>query len=124
MTNETSSNGTTQSLTFENYINQQIQGNRWLLPRVNALAKKLAEKLAKEPAEGERIDTYSDVLAVIKTLDPKKSDEWYGKTAAIVEAVMEVMPKLDPKRVTTAVANDMASLFRDFSNASRASAGH
>ena len=114
--NETPSNGTTQSLTFENYINQQIQGNRRLLPRVNGLAK--------EPAEGERIDTSSDVLAAIKTLDPEKSDEWYGKTAAIVGAVMAANSGLDPQEVTTAVANDMASLFRDFSNASRASAGH
>lgn len=119
MTNETPSNGTTQSLTFAKYIDQQIQGNRRLLPRVNGLA----EKLAKEPAEGERIDTSSDVLAAIKTLDPEKSDEWYGKTAAIVEAVMEVMQNLDPKKVETAVAYDMERLFQDFSNASRASAG-
>ena len=99
--NETPSNGTTQSLTFENYINQQIQVNRRLLPRANSLAK-------------ETIDTYLDVLGVIETLDPEKPDKWYGKTAAIVEAVMKVMPKLDPKKVETAVANDMASLFRGF----------
>ena len=119
MTNETPSNGTTQSLTFEDYINQQIQGNRRLLPRVNGLA----EKLAKEPAEGERIDTSSDVLEVIKTLDPKKPNQWYGKTSAIVEAVMKVMPTLNPQEVLTAAAYDMERLFQDFSNASRPSAG-
>ncbi len=120
MTNETPSNGTTQSLTFEDYINQQIQGNRRLLPRVNGLA----ETLAKEPAEGERIDTSSDVLTVIKTLDPENPDKWYAQTKSIAAAVMAANSGLDLQEVTTAVANDMESLFRDFSNASRASAGH
>ena len=110
MTNETPSNGTTQSLTFEDYINQQIQGNRRLLPRVNGLA----ETLAKEPAEGERIDTSSDVLAAIKTLDPEKPDKWYAQTRSIAAAVMEVMPTLKREEVLTAVANDMESLLRGF----------
>jgi hypothetical protein len=106
MTNETPSNGTTQSLTFAEYIDQQ---NQTLLPRVNSLFKDGGlGSTSKKP------DTLPDVLAVIKTLDPEKPDEWYAKTQSIVDAVMTAMPSLDPQKVTTAVVNDMANLFRGF----------
>jgi hypothetical protein len=92
-------------LTFSGYINQKIQKHEDILPKVNRLA-------------GETIDTSLDILGIIETLDPEKTDEWHGKTQNIVDAVMAAMPKsLDPnkvKRVTTAVVYDMANLSRGF----------
>jgi hypothetical protein len=142
MTNETPSNGTTQSLTFAKYIDQQKQT---LLPGVDALGQELdravaqtivdefqrteagdklneeqAKKLVEELVEtGKRIKPSEGVLTVIKTLDPQKPDKWYAQTQSIVDAVMAAMPSLDPQKVTTAVAYDMEDLFQRYNNASK-----
>jgi hypothetical protein len=136
MTNETPSNGTTQSLTFAKYIDQQKQT---LLPRVNNLFKdgglgtaskkpdtfdgvframeSIFNSLFKDRDFGttsKKPHTPPKVLAAIKTLDPEKPDKWYAQTRSIAAAVMEVMPTLKREEVLTAVANDMESLFRGF----------
>lgn len=118
MTNETPSNETPQSLTFKDYIYQQIQINKSLLPRVNLLFKERDLGIdSKTP------DTVDNVVSAMNSIQTKDS-RWYQGTAVIVDAVMALIKpgKASAEirgKLRTAVAYDMEALFQGYNNASK-----
>jgi hypothetical protein len=118
MTNETPSNETPQSLTFKDYIYQQIQIDKSLLPRVNLLFKESDLGIdSKTP------DTVDNVVSAMDSIQTKDS-RWYQGTAVIVDAVMALIKpgKASAEirgKLRTAVAYDMEDLFQRYNNASK-----